>query len=187
MRPLQEINERCIAMLLEAARAPRPETFRLVIQLGDLLRGITPEIRARAARKAFLLVDLELTNDSWWQSLQSHQTRGVLVPRGRGSFPRAGAIQLTRATLTLAWHALRADEQARYLLGVTPAVAEQIVGLQLTAIDRIAERWFRYVRPRWEDRPAVWRQLLQSSQTSDIRRARESSLRGLQLIVGDLL
>jgi hypothetical protein len=87
----------------------------------------------------------------------------------------------------LTWHALRADEQTSYLLGVTPAVAAVIAGLALTEIDRIAERWFGYLRPRWEDRPAVWRQLLQSSQPPDLRRARESSLRGLQLIVGELL
>jgi hypothetical protein len=186
MRPLQEVNEHCLTMLVQAARAPRPETFGLVIQLGDLLRGITPEIRARAARKAFLLVDLEFANGFWWHSLRSHQTRGA-SSMWRGSFPRAGAIQLTRATLTLAWHVLRADEQARCLLGVTPAVAEVITGLSLAELDRIAERSFHHARPRWEDRPAVWRQLLQSSQTPDIRHARESSLRGLQLITGELL
>jgi hypothetical protein len=32
------------------------------------------------------------------------------------------AIQLTRATHTLTRHVLRTDEQAKYLLGVTPAV-----------------------------------------------------------------
>jgi hypothetical protein len=186
MRPLHEVNEYCIAMLVQAARAPRPDAFRLVIQLGDLLRGITPEIHVRAARKAFLLVDLEFANGSWWQSLRSPKTRGT-SSMSRGSFPRAGAIQLTRATLTLAWHVLHADEQGRCLLGVTPAVAEVINGLSLAEIDRIAERSFRHVRPRWEDRPAVWRQLLQSSQTPDIRRARESSLRCLQLITGELL
>jgi hypothetical protein len=173
-------------MLMQAARAPRPEAFELVIQLGDLLRAITPEIRARAARKAFLLVDLEFSNGSWWQSLGGRQTRGASSVR-RGSFPRPGAIQLTRATLTLAWHVLRADEQGRCLLGVTPAVAEVIIGLSLAEIDRLAERSFRHLRPRWEDRAAVWRQLLQNSQTPDIRRARESSLRGIQLITGELL
>lgn len=186
-RPLQELNERCITMLVLAARAERAPTFPLVIQLRELLHGVTPETRARAAQTAFLLVDMEFANVPWWQTLQTHQARAASLPPWRGGFPRAGAIPLTRATLTLAWHVLRANEEARCLLGTVPAVAEVIAGLSLSEIDRIAERRFRHVRPRWEDRPAVWRQLFQSAQTPDIRRAREFSLRGLQLIAGELL
>lgn len=186
-RPLQEINERCITLLMAAARAPRAGVSPLAAQLSDVFRATTPEGRARAARTAFLLVDLEFTNELWWKTLQGPRGREIAQPAWRGSFPRAGAMQLARATVTLAWHALRTHEHARCLLGMTPAVAEIVATLTLADIDRIAERRHVYLRPRWEDRPKVWRDLLRSAETPDLRRTREMSLRGLQLLAGDLL
>jgi hypothetical protein len=70
---------------------------------------------------------------------------------------------------------------------VSPEVARIIASFSLTELDRVVERRFRYVRPRWEDRPAVWRALLLSAQSGDVRRNREVNLRMLQLITGDLL
>jgi hypothetical protein len=187
IRPLQEVNEHCITLLAAAARAPRPGVFPLALELGDLLRASTPEVSARAARTPFLLVDLEFANDPWWHAVQNPQTRETPPPAWRGGFPRTAAIPLTRATLTLAWHVLRTHPQARCLLGMSPPVAEVVVSLSLADLERIAARRFRHVRPRWEDRPGLWRQLLQSSHAPDIRRIRDFSLRGLQLIAGELL
>jgi hypothetical protein len=186
-RPLQEVNEHCITLLAAAARTPRSGVFPLALQLGDLLRAITPEVSARAARTPFLLVDLEFANDSWWRAVQNPQTGETAPPPSRGSFPRRGAMQLTRATLTLAWHALRTHPQSRCLLGMSSPVAAVVASLSLADLERVAGRRFRHVRPRWADRPGLWRQLLQSSQIPDIRRTRDFSLRGLQLIAGELL
>jgi hypothetical protein len=144
-------------------------------------------MRTRAAHKTFLLLDLEFSNDTWWQMVGSHPNRPAPLPSWRGSFPRRPAMQLARATVMLAWHSLRAHRNAMCLLGMSPTVAEVISGLSLTDIDQIVDRRIRYLRPRWEDRPAVWRQLLEASQSPDIRQAREVSLRGLQLLAGELL
>jgi hypothetical protein len=144
-------------------------------------------MRARAAYKTFLLLDLEFANAAWWQMVTSHPARPAPPPSWQGSFPRGPAVQLARATIMLAWHSLRAHRNAACLLGLTPAVAEVIAALSLTDIDRIVDRRFRYLRPRWEDRPAVWRQLLQAAQSPDIRRTRDVNLRGLQLLVGEML
>jgi hypothetical protein len=64
LQPLQHANERCIDMLVQAARADDQGTFPLVTQLRELLTRLTPEIRARAARKPFLLVDFQFGNDA---------------------------------------------------------------------------------------------------------------------------
>jgi hypothetical protein len=187
LRPLRELNERCIELLVQAARTERPEAFPIVIQLRGTLQGLSPEMRARAACKTFLLLDLEFANAPWWQMVRSNPTRPAPLPNWRGSFPRGPAVQLARATILLAWHSLRAHRNAACLLGMTPAVAEVIAGLSLTDMDRIVDRRFRHLRPRWEDRPAVWRQLLQAAQSPDIRRTREVNLRGLQLLVGEMI
>jgi hypothetical protein len=188
VRPRQEVqrvNQRCIEMLMQTARVARPEMSPLVTELREVLLQMTPERRVRAARRTFLLVDMELGNTDLWRRFKNHPVRVEPALRGRGTFPRAAAIQLARDTLILAWYGVRADCQgARLLLGLSAAVSDIIASLSLTDINRIAERQFPYVRPRWEDRPDLWLNLLSASQTPDIRRARDVNLRGLQLIVG---
>jgi hypothetical protein len=82
---------------------------------------------------------------------------------------------------------VRADPAGSCLLGVSTEVARIIASFSITELDWAVERRFRYLRPRWEDRPAVWRALLLSAQRGDIRRSREVHLRALQLITGELL
>jgi len=187
LRSLQETNDRCIQMLAHAARTQGTDTFPLVNHLRSLLRGLTPDVRARAARTALLLVDMQLSNVSWWTHLQGHPNRPAPLSPARGSFPRASAVPLGRATLMLAWHSVRSDPVGSCLLGVSPEVARIIASFSLTELDRVVERRFRYVRPRWEDRPAIWRALLLSAQSGDARRTREVNLRAIQLMTGDLL
>jgi hypothetical protein len=190
-RPLQEvyeINERCIELLVQAARSERLETFFLVNPLREVLREMTPETRARAARRAFLLVDLEFSDADWWRRAKTYPTRSEHLSPDRPSFPRPAALQLARSTLTLAWHSVRADRDAAgVMLGMHSAVSSLIASLSLTEIDRIVERRFRHVRPRWDDRPSVWLQLLRASQSENIRQARDFNVRGLQLIAGALM
>jgi hypothetical protein len=191
IRPLQEVqrvNQRCIEMLTQAARKARREMSPLAVELRAVLLELTPEMRARAACHTFLLVDMELANADLWRRFKTHPTRTEATPTGRETFPRATAIQLARATLVLAWYGVRTDRHgAKLLLGMSAAVSDIIASLSLVEIDRIAERQFRHVRPRWEDRPDLWLKLLSASQTPDIRQARDVNLRGLQLIVGAIV
>jgi hypothetical protein len=187
LRSLQETNERCIEMLVHAARAQAKDTFPLVSHLRSLLRGLAPDVRARAARTSLLLVDVQLSNAAFWTHLQAHPARPAFLLAGRGSFPRASAVPLGRATLMLAWHGVRSDPVGSCLLGINPEVARIIACFSLTELDRAVERRFRFVRPRWEDRPAIWRALLLSAQSGDARRTHEVNLRAIQLMTGDLL
>ena len=78
-------------------------------------------------------------------------------PTWLAPFPRPAAVKLARSTLVLAWHTVRTNlDAAVVLLGIAPSVAEIIAKPHLQDLDRIAERQYRHVRPRWEDRPAVW-------------------------------
>ena len=182
----KEVNRRCIEMLALAARKERPGSLTLAAHLKDVLQRTTPEIRARAAERPVLLTDMQLTNASWWRAAREHPTRPAPLPSWRGSFPKPAAVCLARATLMLAWHSLRSSPESAVLLGVLPGVAELIAELSLTDIDSIVERRFQHVRPRWEDRPAVWRRLLLAAESEDFRRARDFNLYSLQLVTGEL-
>lgn len=187
LHSLREVNARCVDTLVEAARADCREALPLVNHLRDLLRGLTPAVRSRAAGTTLLLVDMQLSNADWWRLLKMQPTRAAPLPPGRGNFPKASAVHLGRAALVLAWHSVRADLVGSCLLGVSAEVAQIIASFSLTDLDRIVERRFRYVRPRWEDRPAAWRALILSAQSGDPRRTRDANLRALQLMTGDLL
>ena len=187
LRPLHEVNEHCIDMLVHAARKDSPAAPALVRHLRELLRAMTPESRARTAQRPLLLVDMRLADLEWWRTAKDHPTRAAPLPAWRGAFPRPQGVQLARATLMLAWHTVRADRYATCLLGMSPGVSEIIASLSLTEIDRIVERHFRHARPRWEDRPAVWRRLLLAAQSDSARLTRDFNLYGLQLLTGQLL
>ena len=185
LRPLYEANQHCIELLVKAAWSDRSD-LPLVRQFRASFRSMSAEARVRAAQKAFLLVDIEFTNSAWWKLLKDHPLRTSSPPRS-DFFPRSSAIQLARASLTLVWHSVQSNGAETCLLGVHPSVAEVIGAFSMSEIERTAERRSRHVRPRWEDRPAVWQELIQAAGSPDIRRAREFSLRALRLLAGELL
>ena len=65
-------------------------------------------------------------------------------------------------------------------------VAEIIGDLQLTELDRIAERRHRHLEPRWADRPTVWCSLLSEALTPESTAMKRVDAYGLQLLTGDL-
>jgi hypothetical protein len=177
--PLQEVNKRCIEMMVQAAREDACGIPSLLRHLRDPLRAMTPASRARAAQRAILLVDMQFANFEWWRTAKDHPERPEPLPVWRGSFTRTQGTHLARATLILAWHSIRSNSYGSCLLGITPAVSEIIADLSITEIDRVIERRFRHIRPRWEDRPAVWRRLLIDAQTEDVRLTRAFNLYSL--------
>lgn len=187
LAPIGEINERCISLLVQAARDERHPAPGLVVALRTLLLRMSPEMRARAAQRAILLVDMGFRDLIWWRDARREPHRASRTPLIQDAFPARAAMNLARSTLVLSWHSIRANRTAAGLmLGIPYPVADVIGSLSLTDLDRIAEKRFRRLRPRWEDRPALWHQLLLSVEGADFRREREFNLRAAQLIAGEL-
>ena len=74
LRPLYEVNQQCIELLVKAAWSDRP-TLPLVRQFQGSLRNLSAQARARAAQKAFLLVDMEFMNGGWWELAKKQSSR----------------------------------------------------------------------------------------------------------------
>lgn len=182
------MNAQCLLMLIRTARSERANTIPLVAELRDLLRSLDPDMLERAARQAFLLVDMEFGNGTLWHPARIHADRQMRTPLWSGAFPRPAAIQLARATLLHAWISLWADPlTAPVLLGMTPPVAEVVRNLTLEEIERIAKMRFRHVHPRWDDCLGVWRRLLIAAQTRDEELMLEFHLHALQLLTGEFV
>ena len=162
--------------------------FSLVFPIRDLLLQMTPELRKRAAARAFLLVDFEFRNVEWWAALRQFPEKPFRGTAWRNPFPRRSAIPLTRATLMLAWQVIHtAREKACIVLGMADKVAELIGDLQLTELARIADRRHRHLEPRWGDRPAAWHALLSAASAPESATMKRVDAYSLQLLTGDLL
>lgn len=185
-----EVNERCLELLVSAARQEPRGSFALVRELREVLLSTDPPVRRRAACRSFLLVDMEFGNIDWWRGVGSQLAEPARLPYWRRSFPRASGTQLARAALLLAWSSLRSGRDpatARLLLGMTPEVGELVASLRFDQIERVAQKRFRFVRPRWDDRPAVWRRLLLAAQSADSGLMGAFNLHALQLLSGELI
>jgi hypothetical protein len=188
LAPICEINEQCLQMLVGAARQSRIPPDNFLFHLFSLVSPLNDASIVTAARFPFLLVDFGFRDPQWWRRITSRNSRAEAEPSWLVPYPRATAMKLARATLTLAWHTARTDADATLvLLGIGEQVADQISSLRLRDIDRIADRHFRRLRPRWEDRPAVWRQLLACSRETDVNAAHEFVLHALQLTAAGAL
>jgi hypothetical protein len=183
----REVNERCMDMLVHAARQER-RSFALVAELRDQFVLTTPLTRRRVADRAFLLVDMHFRDHEWWDCAVNRAAGAMRNPPWHGSFPRLSGAHLVRATLILAWNGLRTDPATSCVLfGMAPAVAKIIATLRFDDIDRIAQKHFGHVRPRWDDRPAVWRKLLLAAQLDEENAMGDFNVHGLQLLAGELL
>jgi len=187
LRLVHELNERCIETLARLSTDRSTRTIEIVASSRALWSCLDAGARRRAAECPFLLVDVWFQNVHWWRSVKERRIPHVHSARHR-CFPPRAAGTLMRETLMLTWSTARSDRRiAGLLLGLAPAVAEIIAGLGLQDVERIAAKFARQVRPRWEDRPGFWRSLVLAARDGDENTRHEIHLHGLQLLGADLL
>jgi len=183
-----EINEQCLHLLVDMAHHDDLHAEAFLNDLLSMVSSLDSASLTCAARFPFLLVDFRLRDLHWWQHVIASPNKPWKESAWLTVLPRATAIKLSRETLMLIWHTVRTDlEAAVVLLGLTPEVADTIAALRLRDLDRIAERQFRQLRPRWEDRPAVWRQLFTCARSTEVDAAHAFVLHALQLTAGAAL
>ena len=135
LAPICEINEQCLQMLVGAARQSRIPPDNFLFHLFSLVSPLNDASIVTAARFPFLLVDFGFRDPQWWRRIASRNSRAEAEPSWLVPYPRATAMKLARATLTLAWHTARTDADATLvLLGIGEQVADQISSLRLRDI-----------------------------------------------------
>lgn len=183
---LTEVNARCIELLVNAARSEARPPFSFISPLRSILRDASATIRRKTASRCYLLVDMEFADPAWWRTVLQRPDRTLRAGRWADGFPRRTAVPLARATLMLAWQGVRTDtDVACAVFGMHPRVAEVVNVMQLSDIDRIADRHFRRIKPRWADRPSVWRELLLSARAETPTASRDVNLHALRLLADD--
>jgi len=186
--PLADVNAQSLRWLIKVSSHPKHVESEFLGEISGRLCALSTAERSYAARFPFLLVDMRLTDLDWWQHVAARTATLSNRSPWLTQLPPRLTTKLARTTLVLAWHTARVDQQAALLLlGLSRPVAEVIARLHLPDVDRISERHYQQLRPRWDSQPSVWKHLLDASRTGDQTASAAFVLRGLQLVAGDLV
>jgi hypothetical protein len=180
-----EVNEQVLALLrtqCQLGASPPP----LIRDVNDLLLNLDPQSMRRAAASAVLLVDAGFADAGLWSAAiigaVNDRPQVELAP----FFTVDGSVALMRLVMTQAWHLARSQPAAaRLLLGLSAANLGVIGGCTLSRLTRLAETRSHWLRPRWENRPGIWCDLLRMAGNAETGALERLRVRGLQLLAAD--
>jgi hypothetical protein len=183
---LFEINGRCLELMIAAAKEPTRGMHPLIYRVREPLLHLTPASRRRAARSRMLLLDLRFQDAGYWMMLASRTQQTTAPTRIHACFPRRSAADLSRSTLTLAWHALLASpEIAGLAFGMHREVATIVSEMRVADLERIAKSQVDALTLRWADLSTIWIGLLQAAHENDANASRFVTLHSLQLAAAE--
>jgi hypothetical protein len=157
----------------------------IVLELRAEWRQLPRSGLQRLATCPYLLVDAAFAAPTHWRELL---TGAVKDATRAASSIETVSTDLIRRTLVLAWHLTRANPLAACIrLGMNQECIELIAARSLHQLEALADTRPSWVRPRWENRVEVWRQLLCAACDDQSARLRQLQLRGLQLLAGSTI
>ncbi len=179
-----EVNEQVLTLLQAQCRAGGG--WPLMRELNDLLLNLDPQSMRRAAASTVLLADAGFADAALWSAAVIGAVNDRLQHRPDPFFTVSGSVALMRRVATEAWHLARSQPAAaRLLLGVSAANIEVIAGCSLGRLTELAETRSHWLRPRWENRPAIWCDLLRMAANNETGSLERMRVRGLQLLAAD--
>ncbi|MCS6948640.1 MAG: hypothetical protein NZM12_13595 [Steroidobacteraceae bacterium] len=181
------INALLLAHLRSQAAVQAADATPLVRELRDLWSALDDAALQRAAAAPCVLLDARLANGEFWQQQLRLCVREPRLPVTDGERGDGVERRLLRLVLGLAWHLARAQPlTARIALGMSAATGAALRQLPLSAIEDLAALRPAWARPRWQEEPRIWGDLLSAAIDGD--RAREEVMRVsvLQLIAREL-
>lgn len=187
LEPLYELNR---AYLHTLARAPRQWHVtaghaRLPDPVCLALSALPPEQRTIAARCPFSLFNARFHDDAWWRAV-AHPT----AVEERDARPEANLSELgtfALPALFFAWHLAQSNPSAaRVVFGMAAATLAVFRTVTLTRLQQIALEHPEVIVPRWPERIAFWKALLDAAPRSPEDCASEAHLVGLQMLAAEL-
>jgi hypothetical protein len=185
LESMTEVNEEALALLRAqcsagGCRAP------LVQDVSDLLLNLDAASMRRAAGTAVLLVDAAFADGSRWSDAIGAAVNDRNAVASDPFFTVDTTVRVMRLVVTHAWHLARSEPAAaRLLWGLSAANVAAIGATTLSRLTALAESRSHWLRPRWENRPRVWRDLLRTAAGGDAGALERLRVRGLQLLAAD--
>ncbi len=180
---IAELNAQLLEALRQCAqRSAVVALSPLLAELAPLWRRLGEPALHAMARCPYLMLDAGFARPDCWDGAVHESAE----PRTDGWLATALEPDLVRRTVMLGWHLARANPySARISLGMTTHCARLIARMRLRDLELLVERRAGSCRLRWEDRPMVWRQLLEAAATGSIVQLETLQLRGLQLLAAE--
>jgi hypothetical protein len=157
---VRALNERCLELMVRLAKSEGTPAPTAVSSNRALWRSLDSSARQRAANHPVLLVDIDFADARWWHWVAYNRV-AEKKPSASGYLPPRVASELMRETMTLAWIIAREDRGlATALCGMAPSVTRIFCSFGPTDVERLATRYHRHVRLRFDDHPLYWRMYL---------------------------
>lgn len=180
-----EVNAEVLA-LLRAQCQLADNRSPLTREVNDLLLNLDHRSLQRAAATAVLLVDAGFADPGLWSSAVVGAVHDRAQVERPAFFTVDGSVALMRLVMTHAWHLSRSQPAAaRLLLGLSGANLAVIGGCTLSRLTLLAETRSHWLRPRWENRPGIWCDLLRMAGNGETGSLERMRVRGLQLLAAD--
>ncbi len=184
LESLQDVNEEVLRLLRAQSLLGSGES-PLLRDISGLLLKLNGDSLRQAAAGAVLLVDVGFASGSLW----SDAIQGAVndrLPRSAPFFTVAGTEALMQLVMTQAWHLARSQPAAaRLLLGLSAGNAALIGGCTLSRLTQLALGRTHWLRPRWDNRPGVWRDLLRLATDGHSGSLERMRVRSVQLLAAD--
>jgi hypothetical protein len=180
---LRELNEECLELCAAQARA-QPANATLA-EIARQWNALDAPARTRAGSCLYLLVDAGFAEPERWQRRAARQVDDA----GQGYAPffsSASSAAVTQAVLTFAWHLARCQgAAARLLLAMPAGCVAELARHTLGEVRALAQRNPHWLKPRWAQRPAMWREFLAAAGSEDAARLGRARLRGQRLLAAE--
>lgn len=188
LEPLYELNR---AYLHALARMPRQWRAaaagpRLPDPVYITLMSLAPDERNAVARCPFSLFSARFHDEGLWSQL-AHPD-GVEERAGAIDIDpvSASVVAIAQLALFFAWHLAQSNAAAaRVVFGMTEQTLAIFRNLTLTRLQQIAIERPDLLAPRWPERTAFWRGLLDAIRPSTADGAGDARLLGLQMLAAD--
>jgi hypothetical protein len=185
LESMEELNAEVLALLTAQCRAGGAQ-LPLIQDVSDLLLNLDAASMRRAAGSAVLLVDAGFTDGSRWSDAIVGGVNDRHCAATEPFFTVDAAVGVMRLVMTQAWHLARSEPAAaRLLLGLSATNVAVIGGCTLNRLLVLAQSRAHWLRPRWENRPRIWRDLLRTAAEGDTGALERLRVRGLHLLAAD--
>lgn len=175
-----ELNVQVLEAVRQRAGAGDGAPQPLLRELAPLWNTLDDSRLQALARCPYLMLDAGFSRPDLWDAgvhetaPPAHWLAAVLPP------------ELVRRAVMLGWHLARTNPfAARITLGMSPQCAQLIGRTRLRDLELLVERRAPSCRLRWEDRIAVWQQLLQAALAGPVGTLQVLQLRGVQLLAAE--
>jgi hypothetical protein len=158
LQSLFSLNEQLLELLTSAAETRNP-TSPLVATLYETFRRMDANTRGQLSR-APLLIDAGFAVPDRW-SMEIHQASCRSRGRPEHWLARRQAVALARSTFFIAWHLVHTFPHAsKLLLGMCDPCISFFDRATVSDVQRLSERRYEWIRPRWELQPEIWEDLI---------------------------